>query len=192
MRPPEYLTETEAKAHSELMGWLGTASAEERHCLALNWNWDYGGVPLFWIVSQTGCAKETASFIFWAGAPESFLTARTLDEYRAGLAARGVDEIPGWAEVFVLLSTLVEKWSAGCYQLSGFEVREYEGAALPLDSPWRLPVEMNQGFEGKRIDCQAVAGFSTEFMKSTMLELGTLIDPRYIPAEVKSAQWPQG
>jgi hypothetical protein len=46
--------------------WLMHASAEERHYAALNWNYDNGSAPLWWIIQQPDCEMATALAIFFA------------------------------------------------------------------------------------------------------------------------------
>lgn len=55
------------------IGWLATASPDEWHRVALDFNW---GEPLYvlnWIVHQPNCDIATALTIFWLGEPEFWL-----------------------------------------------------------------------------------------------------------------------
>jgi hypothetical protein len=55
------------------IAWLKTASPDDWHRVALDYNWDEGVETLYWIVQQPDCDRATALDIFWKGQPAWYL-----------------------------------------------------------------------------------------------------------------------
>lgn len=55
------------------IAWLKTATPDDWHRVALDYNWDEGVETLYWIVQQPDCDRATALDIFWKGQPAWFL-----------------------------------------------------------------------------------------------------------------------
>ncbi len=49
--------------------WLTTASPDDYHSVVQNWNWDYGIVPLLWIIRNSDCELGTALQAYFRAEP---------------------------------------------------------------------------------------------------------------------------
>lgn len=98
--------------------WLLQATAEERHQSALNWNYDNGLDPLFWIIRQKDCEKATALAIFY-----KFDLGRHLQIRNSGVKPTNDDEGVG------LVEEIASKFSKGFYKASTiyYDGTEYYG-----------------------------------------------------------------
>jgi hypothetical protein len=86
--------------------WLrAEASADERHWVATNWNWDLGEEVLYWIVTRPDCDRATALDVFWNGQPEYGL--------RYGLDRSKVPHHE--LNVFDLVAEISARWQHGAY-----------------------------------------------------------------------------
>lgn len=71
----------------ELIDWMGDKSPDERHQVAVLYNWDHGDAPLLWILGQPDCDRATAFMLFWLSAPSSCLNYATEAEAEMNYAA---------------------------------------------------------------------------------------------------------
>jgi len=85
----------------EYAKWLREGDTERWHDAAINWNWDYGVAPMWWIVNQPACDAATALEIFYLNEP-----------FYAG---------PRPPEEKELLDYVRERWKQGAFRIG--EVR---------------------------------------------------------------------
>ncbi len=67
------LDEDERAHFVENIAWLGAASPDDWHRVALEFNWCYPLYLLDWIVRQEACDRATALTIFWKCDPECWM-----------------------------------------------------------------------------------------------------------------------
>ncbi|MCC6477775.1 MAG: DUF4274 domain-containing protein [Sphingomonadaceae bacterium] len=66
-----------------LTNWLKSASSDEWHSMAIQWNWDYGIEPMVWIARQPNCDKATALDIYWNIQPDFYAASDFVADGRA-------------------------------------------------------------------------------------------------------------
>lgn len=105
--PDAVLDEWAAReSHQAFAAWLrGQASADQRHAIAYDWNWDAGEEVLYWIVTRPDCDRATALTIFWLGSPAYFLEF-AFDRSKVQ---------PYFLNNFDLLAEIRERWQRGAY-----------------------------------------------------------------------------
>ena len=101
-----------------IRAWLKEQDPDVWHVTADYLNWDNSTHVVKWIVSQPQCDKATAAKLFWLAGPDFF----------ACTLARGED-LPGWAESWPIVETVLKNWRRGFYQRSELAWPDDEGRA---------------------------------------------------------------
>jgi hypothetical protein len=143
-----------ARVQAVLDGAAGIATLEsptELHYLALRWNWDDGMAVLRELVVRPDCALGTAQHVLWHSLPEEVI----------GFYASAEDAEDGDGEgaTFELQQAIVERASAGGYQLLGigYDPSDVNGTDMtegwnPATAKHAIPDLLIKAVDGARQD----------------------------------------
>jgi len=144
----------------QLAEFLQSASVEERHAVALSWNYDQGYEAPAWICSRPDCDRGTAVRVLWGLHPEfgleQILNGAELD----GFFKNDAD----------LITLIVNRALAGNYEIANlssngfpldYEVHEYQQSLTklaPEKQPWKIVAKFMGQVQGREVDLSGYQG----------------------------------
>jgi len=142
---PAITEDDDERDHAQAMiDWLADKDPDVWFAVTQRLNWDSSFRVLDWIISQPGCDKANAAFVFWAAEPLHHLR----------LIAAG--ETPS-SEGFRLLDTVLRNWKAGFYKRAELAWQEsrrtaYRAAVAALPGqrdPLSVPEDLLGPLDGR-------------------------------------------
>jgi hypothetical protein len=137
-----------------LARWLMEhATPDERHAVALGWNWDAGLEPLFWMIRREDCDQATALLVFALAEPDYYA------DYD-----RRIGDVPEVnIDGFWLTSEILDRWQRGFYARSEIAWKpDYDVGEQVLDRAGRacnVPAAMKGSLHGRQVEAQETDGF---------------------------------
>lgn len=125
-----------------LVGRLRSATPDEWHSFATQWNWDNGLAPLIWIIKQHDCDRATVTHIYWGLDPEYF----------AGYGWKK-PESGYWDELsYATILDIQDRWERDLYHRSEIHWEKPDYIDRFDLQKLRAPIGMRQTIEGRKLD----------------------------------------